>query len=50
MGVHCPLEKDYLEIVDRLGSLPNFILDIDVYFRKEVAQSALEAMAFPLPV
>lgn len=49
MGVLSPLEKDYLEIVDRLGSLPNFILDIDVYFRK-VAQSGLEAMAFPLPV
>lgn len=23
---------------------------LDVYFRKEVAQSGLEAMAFPLPV
>ena len=48
MGVFSPHEKDELEIVDRLGSLPNFILDIDV--RNEVAQSGLEAMAFPLPV
>lgn len=47
MGFFSPLEKDYLEIVDRLGSLPNFILDVDVYFRKEVAQSGLEASAFP---
>lgn len=50
MGVFSPHEKDDLEIVDRLGSLPNFILDTDVYFTNEVAQSGLEAMAFPLPV
>lgn len=48
MGVFSRHEKDYLEIVDRLGSLANFILDVDVYFRKKVTQSGLEATTFPL--
>lgn len=50
MGVFSRHEKDDLEIVDRLGSLPNFILDADVYFRKKVTQSGLEARTFPLSV
>lgn len=49
MGVFSPHEKDYLGIVDRVGSLPNFILDIGVYFRKKVTQSGFGSHGFPSP-